>query len=514
MLRPEAKQLNLYSDIYSRIPETHVLKKIDSAVSFSFVNELLADNYCTNFGRPAKEPELMVKLLLLQKLYNLSDERVIEEAGLNIAYMYFLGINPDEELPHPSLLAKFRKMRLKDTDLDDILTEIARQCVEKSIIKATNGITTDTTHIIANTTKKVPERIMKQMAKKIFKAMGEKDCSIPDYKETKDYKEARQVMKNFVEETIEMAMTRAEEDVIEDVRKEVERANEILTSPLFIEQKGVRSLIDTDARVGYKSKTENFFGYKAEISQTTEEGIITAVGVHSGTYVDGTDFTRMHELSKISGMDIRSFYGDKAYFKRHILDKLKEDNVKAYIPVSAGCYRIDEDLYNYNKDSDQWICVQGNITVSKTHRITKRKGIGEYKYYEYVFAEENCIDCPRRKECIKKAKTKAKKLNVSLNTAEYYEHNQWAKTEEFKEEYKKRSASEWKNAELKRFHRLDRACGYGLVSVSCQAKLTAIAVNLKRIAKLVSLDLMSLFTNVSKSALLAFIMWFPSLSYI
>jgi len=39
---------------------------------------------------------------------------------------------------------------------------------------------------------------------------------------------------------------------------------------------------------------------------------------------------------------------------------------------------------------------------------------------------------------------------------------------------------------MKRFHGMDRARGYGLKSMSIQAKLTALAVNLKRIARLVS----------------------------
>ena len=72
------------------------------------------------------------------------------------------------------------------------------------------------------------------------------------------------------------------------------------------------------------------------------------------------------------------------------------------------------------------------------------------------------------------------------NAPEYYEHNQWSKTEEFKEGYKKRAKIEPKNAEIKRFHGLDRARGYGLKSVSTQTKLTIIAVNLKRICKLIS----------------------------
>jgi hypothetical protein len=56
-----------------------------------------------------------------------------------------------------------------------------------------------------------------------------------------------------------------------------------------------------------------------------------------------------------------------------------------------------------------------------------------------------------------------------------------------RKKYRKRASHEWKNGEMKRFHGLDRARGYGLKSVSMQAKLTALAVNLKRIAALVSL---------------------------
>ena len=64
----------------------------------------------------------------------------------------------------------------------------------------------------------------------------------------------------------------------------------------------------------------------------------------------------------------------------------------------------------------------------------------------------------------------------------FYEKSQEQKKPEFLEKYKKRSAQEWKNGEMKRFHGLSRARGWGLRSILFQAKLTAIAVNLKRIA--------------------------------
>ena len=107
MLRPNQSQTNFFSVLYDRIPEDHLLKRIANAVDFSFINDLVADSYCASFGRPAKEPELMAKLCILERLYNLSDVKVIEEANCNLAYLWFLGLNPDDPLPDPSLLAKF-----------------------------------------------------------------------------------------------------------------------------------------------------------------------------------------------------------------------------------------------------------------------------------------------------------------------------------------------------------------------------------------------------------------------
>jgi len=293
-----------------------------------------------------------------------------------------------------------------------------------------------------------------------------------------DHKEAKQVMKTYLEDVIESADDRASQ--------EVKEAKEILESPLFIEQKGIRSITDKDARVGYKSKTDTFFGYKMEYVLTTDGHLITAVDVHDGAYVDGTDFNELYKRSKQSGLNINAVYGDKAYFKKNILEILKADETKAYIPVSASCYRIDEEQYSYNKDSDQWVCVRGNRTLSRKTQKRKRKNGQCADYYKYIFDKDECVGCSLRDECIGNAAIKAKILTVGTSAGDYYEHSQWTKTEEFQDEYRKRASIEWKNAELKRFHGLARATSYGVRSVSTQAKLTALAVNLKRIAALVS----------------------------
>lgn len=476
MLKIEPKQLNFYSSLYHRIPENHILKLINSVISLEFVNELLENSYCKGFGRPAKEPEMMMRILLLQYLYNLSDERVIEDLQVNLAYMWFIGINPDEELPHPSLLAKFRTLRLKDISLDEIIIEIVRQGIERGVINPENGIAIDTTHIEANTVKKVPERIMKNLAKKIFKEAEIAEYEIPDYTLIEDHKEAKQVMKEYLEKTIE------ENEV--SAPNAVKEAKEILESDLFIEQKGIRSLTDKDARVGRKTKHQDFYGYKAEMMQTNE-GIITSIKVENGAYVDGENFAELKELTEETGIKIKEVYGDKAYFRADIINQLIYENIEHYIPVSASSYKINEELFSYNKDSDQWFCKYGNETIKRTNENTKSKG-KIYKRSIYTFERETCRECPHRSECIGNGKSIARRLKVSESAPLFYELSQRAKTDEFLEKYKMRAKIEPKNAEMKRFHGLARARGYGLKSISIQAKLTAIAVNLKRISKLIS----------------------------
>lgn len=494
MLRQMQKQMSLHSLLYNKIPENHILKIIISVVDFSFINKLLKDSYCKNFGRPAKEPELMCKLLFLQHLYNLSDEKVIEEANLNLAFMYFLGINPEDELPDKSLLSKFRTLRLKESTLDDIITEIVRQCVEKDIIKGT-GVSIDATHIEANIIKKTPERLMKHLARKIIKIYEKENNEVlgnlpevPNYKEIEDHKEAKKVMKEYLETIIDKA-----EDGKNAIGQNVEtgeiinKAKEILNDPKFLNQKGIRSLVDEDARVGRKSHTQDFFRYKTEFVMTTDERIITAVRTVDGAYVDGTYAKELIDETLKSGIKINEFFGDKAYFRKPILNIIDEIKAKAYIPVSASVYRIDESKYSYNKDSDEWQCSQGNITVNKKYYKSKPNKNDEVREgYKYYFDLNQCKNCPKHDECANKAARKI--LKIGINTNEFYEISQYQKTEEYLEKYKKRASIEGKNAELKRYHGLCRARGYGLLSVSIQSKLAAIAVNIKRIAAIAILS--------------------------
>ena len=396
-------------------------------------------------------------------------------------------LSPWEDLPHPSSLCKFRKMRLDENTMDDIMTEIVRQMLEKGIIKSGSGILIDSTHIHANTIRKVPERLMEHMAKNIFResakkeglndkqvdeAVKEKAVDLPKWQEYEDPLEAKKDMKKALEDVIAEADPELES---------VKEAKEVLESDKFIEQRGIRSLQDKDARVGRKDHTTSFFGYKSEYMMT-EEGIITGMTVQPGNYRDGDHFEELLEKTRKAGIEPTAAYGDKAYCRPDVLDVIKKLGMEAYIPISYSAYRINEELFSYNKDSDTWTCINGNES-SVGKKKNKKSG---YSEIEYRFERECCRNCPYRDKCIGKAKRISKKLSVGTSTAELYEHSQFTKSEDFLERYAVRARIEPKNAEMKRFHGLDRADGYGLQSVLVQAIFTAIAVNFKRMAMIIS----------------------------
>ena len=86
--------------IDSLVPEEHLLRKIDKAVDFSRLYEMVEPLYCEDNGRPSVDPVVLFKMVLIQHLYGLpSLRRTAEEVGLNVAYAGFLGIHCRRKRP-------------------------------------------------------------------------------------------------------------------------------------------------------------------------------------------------------------------------------------------------------------------------------------------------------------------------------------------------------------------------------------------------------------------------------
>ena len=79
----------------------------------------------------------MFKYLLLKTIYTISDVDVVERSQYDMSFKYFLDMSPEEAVINPSSLTKFRKLRLKDTDLLNLLIgKTVSIAIEKDIIKS------------------------------------------------------------------------------------------------------------------------------------------------------------------------------------------------------------------------------------------------------------------------------------------------------------------------------------------------------------------------------------------
>ena len=141
--------LTQYSNLYDIIvPKTNLLRQIKEMIDFTFVYDELKEKYCDDNGRPANDPIMMFKFLLIKCIENISDVDLVERTQYDMSFKYFLDLAPEEtEIIDSTSLTKFRRQRLKDVELLDMLigktVEIA---IEKGIIKRRNTIIVDSTH--------------------------------------------------------------------------------------------------------------------------------------------------------------------------------------------------------------------------------------------------------------------------------------------------------------------------------------------------------------------------------
>ena len=86
------------------VPQDHLLRKIDKAIDFSFINKICKPYYCENNGRPAIEPEVLFRMLFIGYLYGIRSEiRLLKEIEINVAYRWFIGYDLTEKLPDVSV---------------------------------------------------------------------------------------------------------------------------------------------------------------------------------------------------------------------------------------------------------------------------------------------------------------------------------------------------------------------------------------------------------------------------
>jgi hypothetical protein len=251
----------------------------------------------------------------------------------------------------------------------------------------------------------------------------------------------------------------------------------------------IQSAIDTDAKMGYKSEENSFFGYKTHIAMT-EERIITGIEVTSGEAPEGEYLQSLIEQSEENGIKVKEVNGDMAFSGKKNLEYTEEKCIRLISklnPVISNGNGQKAKGFEYNKDADMYQCPCGHLAVQKTLR-SRKKEKGKNSTMMYYFDIKKCEVCPKREGCYKDG-AKYKTYSVSIMSETHKKQQQFQETSYFKKQAKERYMIEAKNAEMKQAHGLEKADSVGVIAMRLQSYFTAFVVNAKRMVKLAQIQM-------------------------
>jgi transposase len=473
-------RFSAYSGLYDLIvPKGNLLRRIKDLIDFSFIYRELADKYCPDNGRTAESPVRMFKYLLLKTIYTISDLDVVERSRYDMSFKYFLDMAPEDEVINPSSLTKFRKLRLKDTDLLDLLiSKTVAIAIDKGII-GSRSLIVDSTHTLCRSNPHSVLQVLREQSKQLRKAVyaiaEDMKEQMPVKNETEDLEQELsycEQLKQCIESEYTLTHIPAVKEKLNLLKETLEDTREHLTLSK-----------DMDARIGHKSADSSFFGYKTHLAMS-EERIITAAVVTSAEKGDGPQLSRLLQISQDNGIEVDTIIGDAAYSGKGNLELAARQDIKVVAKLNPSItqgFRKDEDTFDYNKDADMFVCPAGHMAVRKARQGKRNDGTNQVD--TYFFDVEKCKVCPLRENCYKPG-AKTKTYSVSIKSDVHRQQMDFEQTDYYKQKIKHRYKIEAKNSELKNVHGYNRAISYGIESMEMQGALAIFTVNLKRILKL------------------------------
>lgn len=103
------------------------LERISGVLDWSRLEGLLAGMYASRTGRPSYPPLVLLKVLLLEAWYGLSDPGMEEALGDRLSFRRFVGLGLDAAVPDHSTISRFRSLLASRGLADGVFAEVARQ---------------------------------------------------------------------------------------------------------------------------------------------------------------------------------------------------------------------------------------------------------------------------------------------------------------------------------------------------------------------------------------------------
>ncbi|MDA6130638.1 IS1182 family transposase, partial [Escherichia coli] len=421
------------------VPADHLVRKIEAAINFSFIYDLVKDKYSEK-GRPSIDPVILIKLTFIQYTFGIRSMRqTIEELKTNMAYRWFLGYGFHDKVPHFSTFGKNYERRFKDSDLfEQIFYRILKTAAEKNLISAEH-VFVDSTHVKASANKR-------KFGKKVVR------------KETRAYQERLQ----------------------EEINQDREDHGKKPFPPDKFDKEEYKEIKEstTDPESGYYVKDERTkqFAYSFHAA-ADRNGFVLGAIVTPGNTHDSHILEPLVEqvIEKVSKP--KAVAADAAYKTPAITSYLLKNDITPALPYTRprtkeGFFRKHE--YVYDEHFDCYICPTGEILKYTT---TTKEGYRQYKSDPRI-----CAGCPFLSQCTQsQAHQKLIQRHVweeHVEEADHLRHHQ-----DVKPIYEKRKETiERVFADAKEKHGMRWTTLRGLKKMSMQAMLTFAAMNLKKMA--------------------------------
>lgn len=443
----------------SLVPADHLVRKVDAAIDLTFIRAKVAHLYCADNGRPALDPVLLFKLLLLGYLFGIRSERqLIREVQVNVAYRWFLGLRLTDKVPDASTISQNRRRRFADSAIyQEIFDAIVLQAMGRGMVEG-KVLYTDSTHLKANANKNKFD--LTEVAIKPAAYLEELDAAIDADRQA----EGKRPLK----------------------RKQDDEDGSGPTKEIKVSR--------TDPESGYMvrdGKPKGFF-YLDHRTVDAKYAIITDTHVTPANVHDSQPYlARLDRQSERFNLNPVAVGLDAGYFTPTICKGLEDRLIAGVMgyrrPTHKDGYFYKRE-YAYDAQSDTYTCPHQQVIPYKT---TSRAG-----YREYHSDPDVCGSCPGRQRCTQSAnRVKVVVRHVWEQAKERV--NARRLTPAGKKIYARRKETvERSFADAKQLHGHRYARLRGLKKVMEQCLLAAAAQNMKKIALLLA-QLLAPFYSVA-----------------
>jgi transposase len=503
------------------VRKDHYLRQVAEQIDFERFRPRLAEAYSPGMGRPAIDPVCMLKIMFLSYHYKLSDRQVMKRTETDMAFRCFLGLPLEKEVPNHTSGTYFRE-RIGER-FDAVFQDLVAQAREAGLVKDRLRLK-DATHMFGDVADLQPLQLTAQVRDRLLQTAApffsdwvsqQKDQIETLRKTTAEFADDERLvarvehLREMVAQLHELAAglpsTTEADRPRQRLRRALEIADKLLADWSDPDAKDrLVNVVDPDARVG---KHGGFFvGYLLDMTIDPDSELITSVNVLPGNGPEAADAIELIKKEEAAqGNDVKGMSIDGAGFNGPVLRELTDPqglNLDMTVPPPTPQERttFGPERFTLKVIDEQHLeltCPNGQSTQHR-ERIEKNTG------WKYIFKPSQCADCPLRQQCLQNPLGKKGRTVIKNDyEAEYRRVAEKAKTPQYEQTRREHPKIERKLGEMARHHGARRGRYRGQPKVLVQAVLTAMAVNIKRMTKLLQQKTNSLLTTLPLRAEMA-----------